>query len=276
VQRQPPRPGDLAVEGVADQGVPEGQPPGVGLAHHAAADQLVGPLAEVRHGRHQLGVEHLPDHAGRQRRGARRLRQPGGPQQHGVADALGEGELLALHQLQTRRPLLEAPAGGQRQAELLDEEGDAVGPVDHRAAQRRRRRPQGPLQQGGAGLGVQRSDRDLPQLARPAQLAAHPPDRVGPGDLVAAVGPEQQQRLLLGRAGERRQQPQGGVVGLVQVVQEHRDRVAGGDARQGHADGLEQGGAVAAVAAGPSSGSSSARCRASGPRTGSSPRPERR
>jgi hypothetical protein len=32
----------------------------------------------------------------------------------------------------------------------------------------------------------------------------------------------------------------------VQVVQEHRDRVAGGDPRQGGADGLEQGGAVAA------------------------------
>jgi hypothetical protein len=69
---------------------------------------------------------------------------------------------------------------------------------------------------------------------------------VGPGDLVAAVGPEQQQRLLLGRTGERRQQPEGGVVGLVQVVQEHRDRVAGGDPRQGGADGLEQRGAVAA------------------------------
>ena len=245
VQGHPPRPGDLAVEGVADQGVPEGHAPGGGLGHDAVPEQLVRPFGQPGHGRDQLGVERLADHGRRHDRGPSVVGQAGRPQQHGVAHAVGEGHVLALQQLQPVRAGLEPAAGGQGRAELVDEEGHAVGPVEHGPAQRRPDLAQGPLQQGGGGLGPQGLDGDLAQPAGAAQLAAQTPDRVVPRQLVAAVGPQDQQGLGVQGAGKGGQQLQGGVVGPLEVVQEQGRRAAGRDRGQGLADGLEQGGAVA-------------------------------
>jgi hypothetical protein len=219
--------------------------PGDGLGHDAATEQLVRPLVQPGDGRHQVGIERLPGDGRRHDRGASIAGQTGRPQQHGVPHAVGQRYVLALQQLQTGRARLEPPARRQRRPELLHEEGDAVGPVEHGAAQRGRRHPQGPLQQGGGGLGPERLDRDLPQVARAAQLAAHPPDRVPPGQLVAPERPQDQQWLLVDRTGQRGQQLEGGVVGPLQVVQEQRRRLPRRDRRQRQADGLEQRRAVA-------------------------------
>jgi hypothetical protein len=78
-----------------------------------------------------------------------------------------------------------------------------------------------------------------------AELAAHPPDRVPPRQLVAAERPEDEQRLGVHRPGQGGQQLQGCVVGPLEIIQEQRRRVPGGDRRQRQADGLEQGRAVA-------------------------------
>src|SRR6266536_1582427 len=53
--------------------------------------------------------------------------QPVGPQQHGVPHVLGQREIFPFEQLQTQWALLEPSAGGQRQSEFLDEEGDTIG-----------------------------------------------------------------------------------------------------------------------------------------------------
>jgi hypothetical protein len=168
VQGRTPRPGDLAIEGVADQGVPERHASGLGLGHDAAAEQLVRPFPQLRDVRHQLGIERLPDRGRRHDRAASVVRQPGRAEQDRVPHAVREREVLAFQQLQAGRARLESPTRGQRRPELLDEEGDAVGPVEHGAAQRRGCCSQGPLEQGGGGLGVERLDRDLPEVPCPA------------------------------------------------------------------------------------------------------------
>jgi len=112
---------------VAERHAPRG-----GLGHDAEAEELVGPLGQPGHGRHQLGVEAEAGHGRRHHRGPGVVGQAGRPQQHGIPHAVGQGDVLALQQLQARQAGLEAAAGRQGRAELVDEEGDAVGPVEHR------------------------------------------------------------------------------------------------------------------------------------------------
>ena len=78
----------------------------------------------------------------------------------------------------------------------------------------------------------------LSQVARTAQLAAHPPDRVRSRELVAAIRSQDQQRLLGECSGQRRQQFQSRVVGPLQVI-EKSGRLPRCDRRQCKADRFE-------------------------------------
>ena len=76
--------------------MPEGHAAGGGLGHDALTQQLVRPLGQPGHGRDQLGVEGLAGHGRGQDGGPGVVGQAGRPQQHGVAHAVGERDVLAL------------------------------------------------------------------------------------------------------------------------------------------------------------------------------------
>ena len=70
-------------------------------------------------------------------------------------------------------------------------------------------------------------------------------------DLIAPVDAEQEQRPLLRRRGERRQQLEGRRIGPLEVVQEDDGRAGAAEGLEGAPDGLEERFAVGCLRAGP-------------------------
>ena len=156
----------------------------------------------------------------------------------------GMRDILTLHQFQASRARHQAAAGGEGRAELAHEEGNAVGTVKHRSAQRRRNRAECLLEQGCAGLGIEWLDSDLPQPGSSAQLAAQPSDRVSAWQLVATERAQHQQWFGVQRTRQGAQQLRRRVVSPLEIVKEQHCRTPGCDSGQSLPDRLEERGAI--------------------------------
>ena len=135
VQCDPPSPWDLAVEGVAHQGMPKCHASGIGLDHHAAAQQLVGPLRQSGNCHDQLRIKHLAGHGGGADGIASVVGQASCPQQHSVTDAVRQRKILTLEQLQPGCARYQAAARCQCRTQLTYEEGNSIRPVEDFLAQ---------------------------------------------------------------------------------------------------------------------------------------------
>ena len=117
---------------------------------------------------------------------------------------------------------------------------------------------------------VERSQRQLVELARAAQVVAQAADPVGAREAVGAVGGDHEQRQLTQRLGERGQDLQRRLVGPLQVVEEDDGVALGRDRGERRAQRLEQRRRGRRPPPGsPSSGSSSASSARSGPTSAS-------
>jgi hypothetical protein len=81
-----------------------------------------------------------------------------------------------------------------------------------------------PLRQSRGLVLVERLNCQLMKLTSSPKLCSHAPQRVPPGDLVASIGTDNEQWNPVERNGQSRQKLEGGVVGPLQIVQEHRGR----------------------------------------------------
>ena len=114
------------------------------------------------------------------------------------------------------------PAQPQGGREFLDRERDPVRAAGHHAHQVRFRfgAEQCGEDGGDAGAG-ERSEVDLRQLARPAQLRPGRAQAMISRQLVAAVAADHGDRAAADGAGQGREQVQRRVVGPLQIVEEH-------------------------------------------------------
>ena len=236
MQGAAPQPGHVGVERVADERVPEGGGAGVGLDDEPAGQQLLErPLA--RQPGDGAGVEARAGdrrHVGTR---ARRLGQGGRAEQHGVAHGLGDRHLVVARELQSAARGLQAVALAQGGAQLLDEEGHALGAVVHRARERRGQRlAQDALGQRRGLRSRQAIERHLVQRALAAQVVPQPPQRVAARDFVRAVGGDHEHGQRPQRARQAGQHVQRRLVGAVEVVEQHDERgpVDGGPQRAAH------------------------------------------
>ena len=94
---------------------------------------------------------------------------------------------------------------------------------------------QAPGVRGAEGL-----DDQLRQRAVAAQVVAQAPQRMGAREIVRAVGGDDQERQLVQARRERREQLERGLVGGVDVVEQHDGRALGDHRAQAAADRLEQ------------------------------------
>jgi hypothetical protein len=140
------------------------------------------------------------------------------------------GHTLQQQVAQTARQLAAPVPGGE---ELLGEEGIAVGAGDDRLRQRRR---QGSI---GAGREQRRQLLVLERTELQHQRGAGAPDAVGEpahalcrGELVRAVGRQQQDRPVVEVVGEEDDEVERGGVGPVQVLEHQQQRCGGRAAGQ--------------------------------------------
>ena len=220
-------------------------------------------------------------HRDRLRRGSRLIGEVAGPQQHRVADRLGQRHVGVERQLEAgRRPIADALRTRSAAGELLDEERDAAGAVvQHRREPGRhgRRRAPAPARAvvpcalsgcerqlaaaGGCGAG-RRAAACSWWVAR---------------DLVRSIRSRLRAWQLAQRSGEPGEQLERRRVGPLEVVEEHRPPggrrprrpVRSGSPRTASRDRSPWLGA-------PSSGRSSARCGRRGPQRESPPGTARR
>ena len=233
-------PGHVGVQRLARQRVPEGSPAGGGLRDELAPQELGQPCRAGR-ARHDGKVELLPGDRGDLGRRPARGREVRYADEHGIADGVGHRHLAAAGELQP------APAGHdgvgeqQRLRELLDEEGDAPGPVVDRPDERRSRGLLQEMREQLRRLGwAQRRDRDLGQAPGSPQLVPDAAQRVIARQAVGAIGGEDHQLQLIHGLGECRQELEGGLVGPLEVVEHEDGGFPTGKVRQGGAHGLEQ------------------------------------
>ena len=198
VQRPPLQPRDLCVERLPNQGMTEHQRVTRPLDEDAATKQLLEPVAGPRDLRHQRGVDRLARNSGHHRAGPHLLRQSRRTEEDSITDAVRQWKIRPLEQLEPFPARPQTLTRRQRQPELLDEEGHAVRAVDDRIAEGRSDRPaQDPLEQERGRRRIERLDHQLAQPAGAAKLAAEPPDRMAPRNLVASVGRQDQHALAL-------------------------------------------------------------------------------
>ena len=247
VERAPAQPRHVLVDRVARERVTEGGVAAFELLDQAAGEQLLEARLAAQRG-HELEVEAGPGDRRRLRGRARRIRQVAGAQQHRVADRLRQRHVGVERQVDARVTRSQPAAGRQRPGELLDEERDAPGAVVERAGQ--------PSGRGGAEhapgelrrpLRGERLERQLRQQVVAAQVVAEPPERVRARDLVRAVAADHEHRQFAQRAGEGRQQLERGIVGPLEVVEQHDRRPLGRDRGQPATDRLDQRRAIAGL-----------------------------
>jgi hypothetical protein len=196
-------PGDLAVEGLADEVVAEGEPAAGVVLDDAATQRCVGPVLESSDRACEARVE-APAHGGRGgQRGARVVVEARGSEEDCVADVLGQWQLVAVAELEPAGPRAQPVLGGEDGAELLDEERQPRGSRLDGSQQRGRDvAAQNRLQQCAGRCGIERLDRQLVEAALPAQLAAQAAQRMATRHLVAAVRRDDEERLGLERRRE--------------------------------------------------------------------------
>ena len=171
-------------------------------------------------------------------RAAGAVAELGDADHHGVADRVRQRHLAPAGQLQARRALAQRAAHAQRDGELAREERHALGAVVDRTHEVGLR---GEREHAGdelARLGEpERRQQDLLEPARAAQVVAQAAQAVAARQPVGAVAADDQQPARGDRLRERRQHLQRGLVGPLQVVEQH-ERVA--EARERAAQRLEQ------------------------------------
>ena len=234
MQGAPAQPGDVGVEHLARERVPEPGSPRPVLAQHPVLDQL----AEAAVGGEpadELEVEGVAGDRGDLGRGARVAGELGRADQDGVADGVRERDVAA------------ARAGqGERRGELLDEERHALGAILDRPGQRRRGRAAERLRKQRRGvLELERRERQLAEMAAAAQLVAQAAHAMVARQAVRAICRDDEHGQLVERRCERRQQLEGPLVGPLQVVEEDQHVALAGDMRERAPHRLEQGRAVA-------------------------------
>ncbi len=207
------------------------------LAHELRLEQLRQcPLAG------DLGHDAQVERRARDGRGLDRaagaVAELGEADHHGVADRVRQRHRAPARQLQARRALAQRAAHAQRDGELAREEGHTLGAVVDRTHEVGLR---GEWEHAGdelARLGEpERRQQDLLEPACAAQIVAQAAQAVAARQPVGAVAADDQQPARGDRLRERRQHLQRGLVGPLQVVEQH-ERVA--EARERAAQRLEQ------------------------------------
>ena len=236
VQRAPPRPGDGGVGSVPGQRVAERRPAVADRRHQAAGRELFRPFGGARHRQHEFHVELVAGHGGGVEHRRRVRPELPGPEQHRLPDALGYHGIAGPGQPYRALPVIQVPAQPQGGGEFLDRERDPVRAAGHRAHQVRFRfgAEQRGEDGGDAGAG-ERSEVDLRQLARPAQLRPGRAQAMISRQLVAAVAADQGDRAAADGAGQGREQVQRRVVRPLQIVKEHSEPTGSGHAHQSRA-----------------------------------------
>ena len=227
VQRAAPGQRRVGLDGVADQRVPEAEPPRRLRLHEPPLDQLVEVpgrllLGAARHGGHEVHVEAAVHDGGGDRAVPGRLRERVEP----LPDRVGQ---RLRHE---RRVRGEVPLRGGVH-ELLDVQGHAARPLVHQLDQPPRRARAGQqLAHHAPGLDeVQTGERDL--LGHPLEQEPGPP---GPHrrvvvQLVGPQRPDDEQRQGRQPAGQVGDDLQAQLVAPVQVLQRQQRRAAGRRAR---------------------------------------------
>ena len=131
-------PGHVRVQGLARQRVPKRSPAGGDFGDQLAPQEL-GQPGGARRARHHREVELLPGDRGDLGRRPPLGREVRYADEHGIADGVGHRHLTAAGELEPAPAGHEGVGEQQRLRELLDEEGDALGPVVDRANERRSR-----------------------------------------------------------------------------------------------------------------------------------------
>ena len=234
VQGAPAQPGDIRVQHLARERVPEPGSPGPVLAQHPVLDQL-GQAIVGGEPADELEVESVARDRGDLGRRARVAGELGRADQDGIADGVRKRDVAA------------AGAGqGERRGELLDEERHALGAILDRPGQRRRGRAAERLRkQRGGVLELERRERQLAEMAAAAQLVAQAAHAMVARQAVGAVCRDDEHGQLVERRCERRQQLERALVGPLQVVEEDQHVALAGDMRERAPHRLEQGRAVA-------------------------------
>ena len=128
----------------------------VSFDHNPTARQLLRPFGQSGNRHDQLRIDRLTGNC----RGGDGITclvgQAGCPEQYRIANAVRKRHILSRRQLKPRWTSNEAPAGRESRAELAYIEGNTVGPVVHRSAQRRRDPAECLFQKSCAGLGFER------------------------------------------------------------------------------------------------------------------------
>ena len=241
VERAAAQPRHVAVEGLADERVPELGRTVLLLDDEPELDQLRDPVLAGQLD-HRLEPEPLAADGGDLGRRPAGLREVGAAQQDGVADRLRHRHLTALDELEPRRAVPKRGLRGERPRQLLDEERQPLRAALDRLDERPRRRPVERLleQRRGRGL-VERIERDLDQRLRSPQLVAHPPQRVIARELVGAVGADDEHRHLAECRRDRGEQLERRRVRPLQVVEHEQRSARFGDAVERAAERLVQG-----------------------------------
>ena len=247
VQRAPAQPRHVLVDRVARERVTEGGPAALELLDQAAGEQLVEARLAAQRG-HELEVEAGP--GDRRRLGGRRAPGPTGRRRAAAPRRGSSAAAARRRRAPGRRPRRPVAAGRRWRAPRRAPRRR----TGCRRCGRRACRPgartgwrRAHARELGRPLGGERLERQLGQQVVAAQVVAEPPERMRARDLVRAVAADHEQRQLAQRAGERGEQLERGVVGPLEVVEQHDRGSLGRDRGQPAADGLDERGAVAGL-----------------------------
>jgi hypothetical protein len=202
MKRSAASPCHIGVDGIAHQRVSKGSDPGLRFEQDLPLDQLVQATIPAGQIRHQIEVE---AHAG----DSRHLQGPKstaaqslGAQQHGVTNALGNRQRIALIEREAGRRLAQSSARRQRHRQLLDEERQSLGPVvQDRLEARTQSLAKGTLGEAGRPGLVERLDGQLACLLGAAQVQAQATERVVAREFISSVRADHQERKLLEPSG---------------------------------------------------------------------------
>ena len=245
VERPPAQPGHVLIDRVARQGMPEGGAAGFDLDDQAGREQLVESILVADRG-HEVELETVARHRSRLGRSASVSGKVARLKQDRVADRLWQRHVAIEPQLDAVVAGLQQPSSLQGGGELFDEEGDPARTVVQRSSQPLGRAvAENALGQLRAATHVERLERQLAERAVSPQVVAQSPELMRAGDLVGAVHAEHEHGQLAQRRGQRGQELECGVVGPLEVVEQHDRGSLGHNGGQAAPDRLEQRGPVA-------------------------------
>ena len=230
-------PGEVGVQRLARERVPEAAGARVELAHEPVLEQLADAVV-ARQGRHHREVEALARHGGDLGRLAARARELGHADQHRVADGVGQRHVSPARELHpapplgaARRSTRSAPASSSTKNGSPSVRSWIARVSDGEGAW-----PSVRSSSSAVSVCVERAQDDLLETAGPPQVVAEAPDRVLARQPVGAVDADDQQRHVADRGehAERR------LVAPLQVVEHDHRVVAAADQVERGAQRLEQ------------------------------------